>query len=132
MKILWNLLCQYNNTYTNGRLKKKNVAIVATVPPEQTKTTIAFTHSQNKCHNNIYKTIHIQILWNLLYSKTIYIKGKKKYQKKTKQNKIVTIVATVEKSAHQSIVTATALAQCKHTECTVPKHCSGIAAFYIH
>ena len=27
--------------------------------------------------------------------------------------------------SHQSTVTATVLAQCKHTECTVPKHCSG-------
>ena len=37
MKILWNLLCQYNKIYieekkcTNGRWKKKNVANVAIV-----------------------------------------------------------------------------------------------------
>ena len=29
---------------------------------------------------------------------------------------------------HQNTITATVLAQCKHTECTVPKHCSDIAA----
>ena len=41
MKILWNLLCQYNNIYeknSNGR-KKKMVAIVATVPPGTVATT---------------------------------------------------------------------------------------------
>ena len=57
---LWNLLCQYNNIYassykylkekksTNGRLKKKKKksSIVATVPLEQTKSTVTFTHSQ--------------------------------------------------------------------------------------
>ena len=31
---------------------------------------------------------------------------------------------------HQSTVTATMFAQCKHIECTVPKYCSGIAAFH--
>ena len=37
---------------TKGRLKKKNsVATVTTVPLEQTKNTIVFTHSPNKCHN---------------------------------------------------------------------------------
>ena len=66
MKILWNLLCQYNNIYagsykyflkksTNGRLKKKKkknfVATVATMPLEQTKSIVVFTHSPNKCHN---------------------------------------------------------------------------------
>ena len=58
MKILWNLLCQYNNIYagsykylkekknTNGRLKKKKkkkkrvVATIATVALEQTKVTL--------------------------------------------------------------------------------------------
>ena len=52
---MWNLLCQYNNIYagsykylkekksTNERLKKKkknDVAIVATVPLEQTKVAL--------------------------------------------------------------------------------------------
>ena len=58
---MWNLLCQYNNIYagsykylkekksTNERLKKKNkkknfVAIVATLPLEQTKSKVVFTH----------------------------------------------------------------------------------------
>ena len=54
MKILWNLLCQYNNIYagsykylkekksTNERLKKKKrvVATVAIVPLEQTKVAL--------------------------------------------------------------------------------------------
>ena len=55
-------MCQYNNIYassykylkekksTNGRLKKKK-NVVATVPLEQTKSTVDFTHSPNKCHN---------------------------------------------------------------------------------
>ena len=78
-------------------------------------------------------------MWNLLCSKKIYIKGKKKYKRKTKKKKTVTIVATVRnwekkkkkkksKMPHQNTITATVLAQCKHTECTVPKHCSDIAA----
>ena len=58
--------------------------------------------------------------------KTIYIKEKK----------MVTTVATVphgtvatiqnwkEKMPHQNTVTDIVLAQCKYTECTVPKHCS--------
>ena len=59
------MLCQYNNIYagsykyffeksTNGRLKKKkknSIATVATVPLEQIKRTVVFTHSPNKCHN---------------------------------------------------------------------------------
>ena len=58
------MLCQYNNIYagfykylkekknTNGRLKKKKiVATVATVPLEQTKSTVTFTYSSNKCYN---------------------------------------------------------------------------------
>ena len=41
---------------TNGRLKKKNkkkisVATVATLPLEQIKSKVVFTHSPNKCHN---------------------------------------------------------------------------------
>ena len=66
MKILWNLLCQYNNIYTgfykylkekkvqteDWRKKKKNVlATVVIVLLEQTKSTVTFTHSPNKCHN---------------------------------------------------------------------------------
>ena len=73
-------------------------------------------------------------------NKTIYIKGKKKYKRKEKKK--VTTVATVphgtvatirswEKNPDQNTVTATVLAQYKYTECTVLKHCSGIAAFYI-
>ena len=31
--------------------------------------------------------------------------------------------------SHQSTVTATMPTQCKHTECTVPKHCSGYWCF---
>ena len=51
MKILWNLLCQYNNTYAGfyKYLKEKKVQteewtkkkkIVATVPLEQTKVAL--------------------------------------------------------------------------------------------
>ena len=36
-----------------------------------------------------------------------------------------------KKNPHQSNVTATVFAQCKHSECTVPKHCSDISAFII-
>ena len=60
---MWNLLCQYNNIYAGSykylkekkvqtedwRKKKKNP--IATLPLEQTKSNVAFTHSPNKCHN---------------------------------------------------------------------------------
>ena len=73
-------------------------------------------------------------------NKTIYIKGKKNTNGKRKKK--VTTVATVphgtvatirswKKNPHQNTVTATVLLQYKYTECTVPKHCSGIAAFYL-
>ena len=57
---------QYNNIYAGSykyleekkvqmedwRKKKKNyVTTVATVPLEQTKSTVTFIHSLNKCHN---------------------------------------------------------------------------------
>ena len=60
------MLCQYNNIYAGSykyilkkvqmedwkkKKKKISVATVATIPLEQTKNTIAFTHSPNKCHN---------------------------------------------------------------------------------
>ena len=50
MRVLINI----SKKSTNGRLKKKKknfVATVATVPLEQTKSTVAFTHSPNNCHN---------------------------------------------------------------------------------
>ena len=34
-----------------------------------------------------------------------------------------------KKNPHQSNVTATVFAQCKHSECTVPKYCSGYWLF---
>ena len=34
--------------------------------------------------------------------------------------------------SHQSTVIATVLTQCKHTECTVPKHCSGSGSSPFH
>ena len=59
------MLCQYNNIYASSykylkqkkykrktqKKQKKNVATVAIVPLEQTKSTVAFTHSPNKYHN---------------------------------------------------------------------------------
>ena len=36
-----------------------------------------------------------------------------------------------KKVLHQSTVSATVLTQYKHSECTVPKYCSGIGAFII-
>ena len=53
-------------------------------------------------YNNIYK------------KKKVQTEDKKKKRKKKKR-----------KVPHQSTVTATVLAQCKHFECIVPKHCSG-------
>ena len=55
--------------------------------------------------NNIYTSLHK------------YLKEKKKTQKKDSRN--------------QSTVAVTVLAQYKHTECTAPKYCGGIATFYI-
>ena len=74
MKILWNLLCQYNNIYagsykylkekksTNERPKKKNkkknfVAIVATLPLEQTKSK---------------EVLHIHLTSVIIFSQKIY------------------------------------------------------------
>ena len=52
MRVLINIFFKKS---TNGRLKKKKkknfVATVAIVPLEQTKNTVVFTHSSNKCHN---------------------------------------------------------------------------------
>ena len=60
--MLWNLLCHYNNIYTssykffflkkkstNQWLEKKKKQWIVHI--EQTKTTVAFTHSPNKCQN---------------------------------------------------------------------------------
>ena len=51
---------------TNGRLKKKkkkiSVATVATVPLEQTKSTVDFTHSPNKCHNIFTKHLFLVVI----------------------------------------------------------------------
>ena len=67
---MWNLLCQYNNIYEGSykylkgkkvqtkdwsKKKKKEVkdaiVTIATVPLEQTKNIVTFTHSPNKCYN---------------------------------------------------------------------------------
>ena len=53
MRVLINI---YFLKSTNGRLKKKkkkknSVATVAIVQLEQTKSTVTFIHSPNKCHN---------------------------------------------------------------------------------
>ena len=59
------MLCQYNNIYSGSykylkekkkykrkiEEKKNVVATVATVPLEQTKSTVTFTHLPNKYHN---------------------------------------------------------------------------------
>ena len=72
-----------------------------------------------------------------------FYKRKKKNTNGKKKKKVTTVatvphgtVATIrswkkKKKPHQNTVTATVLAQYKYTECTVSKHCSGIAAFYI-
>ena len=48
-------MCQYSNIYVGSykylKEKKQSVAAIATVPLEQTKGTVVFTHSLNKCHN---------------------------------------------------------------------------------
>ena len=44
-------------------IKKKNVvATVATVPLEQTKSTVTFTHSPNKCHNIFTKHLFLVVV----------------------------------------------------------------------
>ena len=40
-----------------GKKNKNVVATVATVPLEQTKSTVAFSHSSNKCHNIFTKNL---------------------------------------------------------------------------
>ena len=58
MRVLINIFLKKS---TNGRLKKKKkktfVATVATVPLKQTKSTVAFSHSSNKCHNIFTKNL---------------------------------------------------------------------------
>ena len=58
-------MCQYNNIYASSykyleekkkykrKTEEKNnaIATVTTMPLEQTKSTLIFTHSPNKCHN---------------------------------------------------------------------------------
>ena len=65
MKILWNLLCQYNNIYagsykylkekksTKGKLKKQKKERKVYI--ELSKSIVVFTHSPNKCHNIFIK-----------------------------------------------------------------------------
>ena len=76
MKILWNLLCQYNNIYAGSYKylkgkkkvqkedwrKKKVVATVTTMPLEQTKSIITFTYSPNKCHNIFTKHLFLAMV----------------------------------------------------------------------
>ena len=77
---MWNLLCQYNNIYEGSykylkgkkvqtkdwskKRKKKKDAIVtiATVPLEQTKNIITFTHSLNKYHNIFTKHLFLVVV----------------------------------------------------------------------
>ena len=63
--------------------------------------------------------------------KALYIKKKEKTKKQKAQNKLEKKKKKKKGSRNQSIVVATVLAQCKHAECTMSKHCSGIAALYI-
>ena len=73
-------------------------------------------------------------MWNLLCSKTIYIKGKKKYKRNKKK---VTTVATMPPS---TVVTVQNLNKIKnknkkgaspklHCRCIAQKHCMRICAF---
>ena len=50
MQVLINIYKKKVQT-KDWRKKKNSVAIVATVPLEQIKRMVAFTHSPNKCHN---------------------------------------------------------------------------------
>ena len=76
---MWNLLCQYNNIYAGSykylkekkvqtedwRKKKKNaLATVATVPLGQTKSTVAFIYSLNKCHNIFTKYLFSVVIYH--------------------------------------------------------------------
>ena len=49
---------------TNGRLKEKKnvVATIATVPLEQTKNIVTFTHSLNKYHNIFTKHLFLVVV----------------------------------------------------------------------
>ena len=53
MRVLINIffLKKYKRKIEKKKKQKKNVATVAIMPLEQTKSTVAFTHSPNKCHN---------------------------------------------------------------------------------
>ena len=79
---MWNLLCQYNNIYagsykylkkkkykwkTEEKKKKKiSVATVVTLPLEQTKSKVVFTHSSNKCHNIFTKHLFLVVVGHSL------------------------------------------------------------------
>ena len=86
---MWNLLCQYNNIYAGSykyflkkvqtedwrkkKKKKKNVANVAIMPLEQTKGTVVFIHSPNKCHNICTKHLFSSCGWLQLYIRYYFI-----------------------------------------------------------
>ena len=55
MQVLINIFKKKYKQKTEGRKEKNFVATVATVPLEQTKSMVAFTHSANKCHNIFIK-----------------------------------------------------------------------------
>ena len=70
----WRLLCQYNNIYAGSykylkekkkykrkteEKKKNSIATVTIVLLEQTKSTVVFIHSPNKCHNIFTKYLFL-------------------------------------------------------------------------
>ena len=74
---MWNLLCQYNNIYADSykylkgkkiykrktKKKKKNfVATITIVLLKQTKSTVAFTYSPNKCYNIFTKHLFLVVV----------------------------------------------------------------------
>ena len=67
MRILINIFFKKS---TNGRLKKKkknDVATVAIVPLEQTKSTVTFIHSPNKYHNIFTKYLFSVVVGHISY-----------------------------------------------------------------
>ena len=63
MRILINIQKKKNYKQKTEEKKKKNfVATIATVPLEQTKSTVVFTHLPNKYHNILTKSLFLVVV----------------------------------------------------------------------
>ena len=141
MKILWNLLCQYNNIYKKKikyrrktwkkkkKTRKKEVAHQNGTVDKQcqnTEWTVSTKKKERDSLNKSTATVHKKIVDRILPPpKKKSIKKKKKRKESCEKEK------KGKDSRNQSTIATVLYQQCKYTEWTMLKHCSGIATFYI-